>query len=415
MDLHNLLYFVKAVISYCFLIYCVWIPVSCQDLVGQPDNEWSLDQLIPSNYRKLVPPRINGDPTKINISLSINQLISANEAEQSLTFDLLYEQSWLDQRIEIPKGFEAITLDSSWKNRLWVPNLYFINSLHSTPIDIKSQSLFLEVSERSQFVLSTRLIVKLGCHMNLFRFPQDTQICSIDLACVDWNNASVHFVWHKFEINERDDFPKYEITDYRLVDCVSIRGPDFPCLSVRLRLFRRFSYYLIRIYGPSLLLVLTAFVGFWVPAMGYPARIMIIVTPLLTLVTQSAQINSEINVSYVVALHIWMMSCIFFVFMALVEYIGAIIYVHTLEDKKEMNARHPSYGLVYSSKTNYVNHSIKVILRKVYGDIDWSRNPLDRNKVDYCARIVFPLFYILFVIVYSCIFVFPWLGSKYLL
>lgn len=64
---------------------------------------------------------------------------------------------------------------------------------------------------------------------------------------------------------------------------------------------------------------------------------MIIVTPLLTLVTQSAQINSEINVSYVVALHIWMMSCIFFVFMALVEYIGAIIYVHSLEDKKEVN------------------------------------------------------------------------------
>lgn len=70
-------------------------------------------------------------------------------------------------------------------------------------------------------------------------------------------------------------------------------------------------------------------------------KVAISVTPLLALVTQQMQINAEINVSYVVALHIWMMIQIFFVFMSLIEYVFAIVYVHLVEEKKEV-----SFGLI---------------------------------------------------------------------
>lgn len=210
---------------------------------------------------------------------------------QAITLDLLYWQTWRDARLSVPQGIGSLTLDSSWKNKIWIPNLYFANSAQAKPVDIKSGSLFLEMNEDAIFLMSTRVIVKLACQMDLFSFPQDTQTCTIDLACgklivtiinrpnhllyqlVDWNNQSVNFVWQSFVLQDMDDFPKYEITDYRITDCISMRGPDFACLSVQLRLFRRFSYYAIRIYGPSILLVLTSFVGFWIPVVGYPARV----------------------------------------------------------------------------------------------------------------------------------------------
>lgn len=97
--------------------------------------------------------------------------------------DLLYWQTWHDPRLSAPQGVGSLTLDASWKDKLWVPNLYLSNSVQTKPMDMKSSSLYLEMDERGKFTMSTRIIVKLGCQMDLFSFPQDTQLCNIDLAC----------------------------------------------------------------------------------------------------------------------------------------------------------------------------------------------------------------------------------------
>ncbi|XP_053213116.1 glycine receptor subunit alpha-2-like isoform X2 [Panonychus citri] len=409
-----------------YLIICTIINlinlISPEEIISSVSEDWSFDQLIPKNYKRMRPPKINGEPAKVNLTLVLKQLIAANEAEQvnieydfikSITMDLFFYQRWIDQRIKLPNDFDSITLDSSWKNKLWIPNLHFVNSLSNTPVDLITNPLFIELSNGSHFSMATRVIVKLTCHMDLFNFPQDTQICNVDLACVDWSNRSVNFFLNKFTMDDMDDFPKFEITDHFIEKCSFYRGPEFPCLRVRLELFRRISYYILRIYGPSFLLTLTSFVGFWIPAVGYPARVAISVTPLLALVTQQMQINAEINVSYVVALHIWMMIQIFFVFMSLIEYVFAIVYVHLVEEKKEY-LRSATYRLQCTSDSNKMSHAIKLVLNKVYGNVDWNKNPLDRNKVDYAARIIFPFAYVLFLIVYGSVFVFPWMFSKYL-
>ena len=71
--------------------------------------------------------------------------------------------------------------------------------------------------------------------------------------------------------------------------------------------------------------------------MGYPARVAVVVTPMLSLITQQTQINSEIKVSYVVAIHIWMILSITFVFLSLVEYELAIVYHHRIDEKKDVS------------------------------------------------------------------------------
>ena len=40
-----------------------------------------------------------------------------------------------------------------------------------------------------------------------------------------------------------------------------------------IRMFRKLGYYVLTIYAPSFLLVVTCFVGFWIPIMGWPARV----------------------------------------------------------------------------------------------------------------------------------------------
>lgn len=53
------------------------------------------------------------------------------------------------------------------------------------------------------------------------------------------------------------------------------------------------------------------------------------------MITQQTQVNSDIVVSYVVALHIWFIVCTTFIFLALLELALALIYCQRIQDSKE--------------------------------------------------------------------------------
>lgn len=188
----------------------------------------------------------------------------------------------------------------------------------------------------------------------------------------------------------------------------------------------------LRFYAPSFLIVATSFVGFWIPVIAWPGRVTVVVTPLLALITQQATISADLNVSYVVALHVWTMVSVALVFLCLVEYALAIVYANAIEDRKEVNrnstssschiraARNAcqSIGIALPDMDNYrsspetkmvIKNLVTKLLSTVYGPrVNWSKNPLQRNKVDYLARIFFPALYCLFMLIYFLTFVVPW-------
>ena len=214
------------------------------------------------------------------------------------------------------------------------------------PSIVQIQPLFLEIDSRSQQLsMTSRQVVKLRCLMDLTQFPFDTQQCNIEFSLLAIPNDRVHLVWDRFKLSLVRSSPNFFVINKKTDKCQSLRGKDYSCISAHMKLFRNVSYYVTRIYAPSFLLVLVAFVGFWIPPCGYPARVAVIVTPLLSLITQQAQINGEVNVSYIVAIHIWMIMSIIFVFMSLIEYTATIIYVHVVDEKKTVSIIYSSFAL----------------------------------------------------------------------
>lgn len=92
------------------------------------------------------------------------------------------------------------------------------------------------------------------------------------------------------------------------------------------------GHFVVKKYIPSFLIVVMSFVGFWIPTNAYPARVALVITSLLALITQQLQSSAEISASYVVALNLWMIICITFVFLALIEFAFAIAWA---DDKKK--------------------------------------------------------------------------------
>ncbi|ODM99977.1 Glycine receptor subunit beta-type 4 [Orchesella cincta] len=84
---------------------------------------------------------------------------------------------------------------------------------------------------------------------------------------------------------------------------------------------RKLSYHLIQTYLPSTLFIIVSWLSFLVPPESVPGRMALCMTTLLTLTAMFSAVRQNTpNVSYVKALDIWMVVCIIFVFLTLVEY-----------------------------------------------------------------------------------------------
>jgi len=84
---------------------------------------------------------------------------------------------------------------------------------------------------------------------------------------------------------------------------------------------RLYGFYILQIYVPTILIVILAWVSFWVNMDAVPARISLGVTTVLTMATQLSGSKTEIpKVHYPKAIDVWMTMCMMFVFAAMVEY-----------------------------------------------------------------------------------------------
>uniref|UniRef100_A0A1I7RLY7 Neur_chan_memb domain-containing protein n=1 Tax=Bursaphelenchus xylophilus TaxID=6326 RepID=A0A1I7RLY7_BURXY len=96
------------------------------------------------------------------------------------------------------------------------------------------------------------------------------------------------------------------------IDVVSrLVSREYSCARVKLILRREYSYYLIQLYIPCIMLVVVSWVSFWLDKDAVPARVSLGVTTLLTMTTQASGINSKLPpVSYIKAVDVWIGICL---------------------------------------------------------------------------------------------------------
>jgi len=95
----------------------------------------------------------------------------------------------------------------------------------------------------------------------------------------------------------------------------------YSCLSVVMVFKRQLSYYVITIYIPTFLIVAVSWMSFFLDHKSAPARVALTVTTLLAMSTTTSSINNSLPpVAYTKAIDVWSNLCVTFVFLALLEY-----------------------------------------------------------------------------------------------
>ncbi|KAH9368774.1 hypothetical protein HPB48_012419 [Haemaphysalis longicornis] len=190
------------------------------------------------------------------------------------------------------------------------------------------------------------LKLRFACMMDLYRFPMDSQVCSIELA--SW---------------------------------------EYSCLKADFHLQRSLGYHMVQSYLPTVLIVVISWVSFWLDVESIPARTTLGVTTLLTISSKGSGIQSNLPpVSYVKAIDVWMGACTGFVFSALLEFTVVSCLARIQARDKESNLVTTKHGVAVVNAVAENQVLLQCTVRA--------------KTIDQVCRVAFPAIFLVFNAIY---------------
>ena len=191
---------------------------------------------------------------------------------------------------------------------------------------------------------------------------------------------------------------------------------------------RLIGYAIMQIYVPSICVVMVSWISLWVNRTAIPARVALCITTLLTISSFWSSINGQLpRVNYVKAIDIFMLTSFTCVIMTLVEFTFVINtgYLCALFKRPKRNCEmnklllKKRVGLKDSNGNSWpvvVNGVDSIRFRSPASpkfehpaaDESYLREKVKAssteedlaNKIEYCARLFFPLSYASFLLIY---------------
>ncbi|XP_030601963.1 gamma-aminobutyric acid receptor subunit rho-3a isoform X2 [Archocentrus centrarchus] len=338
-------------------------------------------------------PGFGGSALPVGIDVQVESIDSISEVNMDFTMTLYLRHYWQDDRLAFPSSNnKSRTFDARLVKKIWVPDVFFVHSKRSFIHDTTMENIMLRVYPDGNILYSVRITVTALCSMDFSSFPLDTQNCSLELESCWYNRLYINFI-----------------------------------------LRRHIFFFMLQTYFPTMLMVMLSWVSFWIDRRAVPARVSLGITTVLTMSTIITGVSASMpQVSYVKAVDIYLWASFLFVFLSVIEY-AAVNYFTTVEEMKKLKrAKIPtSYNAAEAMAFDGCFHDNEIDLASLPASTPnterniQSRNstvsaptegtrlrrkhPLKRNlsfimsnsyMIDSYSRVLFPLAYLLFNIIY---------------
>ncbi|XP_064609495.1 glycine receptor subunit alphaZ1-like [Liolophura sinensis] len=337
--------------------------------------------------------------------------ISENDMEYSM--DMVLTMKWKDRRLKFHKliNLTRIELHGEMMSRIWTPDVYFVNAKVGNKDKETSEIRRLFLRYDGWVLYSKKSSLRLSCDMDLLWYPHDAQLCEVRISSFTHTTSQLQFEWKKdnpIEISKAIKLPQFRINRTFIKECVetSITGENFTCLLICVEFVRWSGYYTLQIYIPSIMIVTVSWVSFWLNVEATPARVSLGVLTLLTMTTQTSKARDSLpRISYVTAIDVWVINCLTFTFLALVEYALVSVLMRTKLPKrgrkhkiaKTVDALGEKQLFVYGLKPLMEKDKDKLVKEDEEEFEDGRKIAV---KVDRTARVVFPSMFVVFTALY---------------
>lgn len=199
-------------------------------------------------------------------------------------------------------------------------------------LGIHYKDILTSIHPNGMVAVTTRMQITLFCSMNFKKFPFDHQECKSTIGSWKMKASEVKLFWEQespFVLSSEKILTEYEITDTSLYESDDASqgfqygdlAGNYSLLTFKIKLKRQVGCYLLEYYFPSILIIATSWISFWLQADSAPPRTMLGMTSMLTFITLStSQTRSLPKVSYIKVSEVWFIVGTLFIFASLVEF-----------------------------------------------------------------------------------------------
>ncbi|KAJ7355059.1 hypothetical protein OS493_028276 [Desmophyllum pertusum] len=323
----------------CIIVTLCFSAVHSTSSGSAQDMTALLNKLI-KGYDNRLRPNFGGEPVIITVGLWVLSIDSINVVDMDYKLDFFLRQLWTDPRLRHSWN-DTLALSNNMLDKIWVPDTYFENSKSSKFHKVTMANKLLSISPDGGVHYNARVTVRASCPMDLRLFPFDQQKCNLNIESYGYNAENMQYQWENrtdkgVAVNKKlDDMPQYNLTETSTKRYFTeYYSGNWSRLQSSFGFIRRSGYFLIHIYAPSALIVILSWISFCIPPDSTAARIALGITSVLTITTILNMLNTAMpKVSYVKAIDLYLIVSFLFVFGVLVEY-TFVLYVVNVHNKR---------------------------------------------------------------------------------
>ncbi|XP_031567632.1 glycine receptor subunit alpha-3-like isoform X2 [Actinia tenebrosa] len=267
-------------------------------------------------------------------------------------------QRWIDPLLRFDQGSLGINgtyavLDQNLIQNLWRPDSYIENmkslkfSFQAGPFINQGFRLF----PNGMVLVSSRISSTLSCAMEFTNFPMDKQSCPITLSSYFFTEEDLYYDWGEVYIYDGVEMNQFDILGVESKrSSLKFTSGVYSSLKATFKFRRRIQNFMLGFYIPSILTVMLSWVSFFISPNSAPARCALgIITVLAIGGFLTGQRKSFPTVSYVMAADSFILICYVFAFLALLEY-AAVHYFFVYD--KQLYQMNKAMGKKMKGNTN---------------------------------------------------------------
>ncbi|KAF5280509.1 hypothetical protein FQA39_LY18031 [Lamprigera yunnana] len=308
---------------------------SCPVLEGDLDK-FSVNQFITRLTHECRYDKVTRPPMKDPLNVTLQVDIMHIEAVEQLQFKMhmLVQYRYIDYRLQyedISPNRGVMLGEEVLKNKIWIPHIVLTNEKENFIMGLEGNDQFVSISPEGEVMYSYRMTATIYCWMDLKKFPFDEQECHLLFRSWTYNASKLLLKWDEHEpvkVANQLHLTEFELVHYhtseKLVPASLTHGAfvgNYSILVFEFKLQREIGFYILDFFIPSILLVATSWITFWLQADNGPPRITLGTSTMLAFITLAqGQSRSLPRVSYIKASEIWFLGCTVFIFLSMVEF-----------------------------------------------------------------------------------------------
>ncbi|XP_074252184.1 gamma-aminobutyric acid receptor subunit alpha-2 isoform X3 [Saimiri boliviensis] len=391
-----------------------------------------LDRLL-DGYDNRLRPGLGDSITEVFTNIYVTSFGPVSDTDMEYTIDVFFRQKWKDERLKFKGPMNILRLNNLMASKIWTPDTFFHNGKKSVAHNMTMPNKLLRIQDDGTLLYTMRLTVQAECPMHLEDFPMDAHSCPLKFGSYAYTTSEVTYIWTYNASDSVQVAPDgSRLNQYDLLgqsigkETIKSSTGEYTVMTAHFHLKRKIGYFVIQTYLPCIMTVILSQVSFWLNRESVPARTVFGVTTVLTMTTLSISArNSLPKVAYATAMDWFIAVCYAFVFSALIEFATVNYFTKrgwawdgksVVNDKKKEKAsvmiQNNAYAVAVANYApNLSKDPVLSTISKSATTPEPNKKPENKpaeakktfnsvSKIDRMSRIVFPVLFGTFNLVY---------------